>query len=154
MKTFKKFILESINFDILPNEPGTVKIPNGHIRLYHQTREENIEQIKKNGIDIQHAKGIEGPKAIYADESGFYGNPKDTYSIEFSVPKENFSSPFVIGYSVIKPENFIAIHEPWHQHARYFINNNLIEEVKNGEYDYVAKNKNYKKAIDFIRNNY
>src|SRR6266576_3969474 len=74
----------------LPLPPGTAPIPPGNVRLYHQTSEENLAAIERNGLSLANARGIEGPKAIYADEKGFYGDPKDKPTIEFSVPKERW----------------------------------------------------------------
>jgi hypothetical protein len=47
--------------EIIPRVLGTTPIPDGYIRLYHQTSEGNISSILKHGLSIKHAKGIEGP---------------------------------------------------------------------------------------------
>ena len=53
----------------LPAEPGTAPIPKDHVRLYHQTSsDKNLDSIRHTGIKLSHAKGYEGPKAVYADE--------------------------------------------------------------------------------------
>ena len=152
MKTFKEYLLESVTHhgsdDYLPPKPGTAPIPYGHVRLYHQTSLKNIPSIAKTGIIISHAKGIEGPKAVYATETPFYGEPGKTPTIEFSVPKDKFSSPFVL--KDVSPEEFVAVHLPWHQHARYFENNPRVSDnVLSGEHDDMLEDPIYGPAIRY-----
>ncbi len=116
----------------LPPEPGTTPIPSGHIRLYHQTDEKNLEKIRHNGIRLSHARGIEGPKGIYADTKGFYGKPNEHPSVEFHVSKNRWQPPFVLGD--VLPSEIIAIHYPWHSLARYVEENpDSLDMVRRGE---------------------
>jgi hypothetical protein len=117
----------------LPPEPGTRPIPPGHVRLYHQTTEANAKAIEKNGLTIAHAKGVEGPRAIYASETGFYGKPSDRPTIEFHVPRDKWQSPFVL--QDVPRSAIIARHLPWHQQARYLMargNEESLSEVRRG----------------------
>ena len=135
--------------DELPPEPGTQSIPEGHIRLYHQTDEANISNILENGISKKHAKGFEGPKAIYADPKGFYGEPGKVPSVEFSVPKEDWKPPFVLR-DEIKPSEIIAHHVPWHDRARYILDNPQTKDaVLAGKYDHLEGD--YKKAVSYVK---
>ena len=132
----------------LPAEAGTSPIPEDHVRLYHQTSEENIPSILKSGLTLSRARGIEGPKAIYADEQGFYGKPGDAPTVEFSVPKERWKPPFVMGD--VNPSDIIAHHVPWHRQARYILNHpNIVKEVMSGQHDDLTGD--YKKAVDHVK---
>ncbi len=111
-------VVEALDWDrALPPKPGTVSIPSGHVRLFHQTGEKNLNSIRHHGIQLSRAKGWEGPKAIYADPEGFYGSPERRATMEFHVPKERWAPPFVRGD--LTPDEIIAVHRPWHAHARY-----------------------------------
>jgi predicted ABC-type ATPase len=136
----------------LARAPGTAPIPAGHVRLYHQTSIENAAKIAQSGVKFSEARGIEGPKAIYADEKGFYGDPK-TYSgatVEFHVPAEQWKQPFVM--EDVAPENITAIHLPWHRHARYIENNpKVLQQVLAGEHDRLLNNPEHGPAISYIQ---
>lgn len=153
----------------LPPEPGTAPIPDGHVRLYHQTDEKNLDLIRHQGIRYDKARAIEGPAGIYADEKGFYGKPRETPTVEFSVPKDRWDRPFVVpAHSIehsadetkkrdtgVPQENIIAIHHPWHIHARYIDDDeDLRKEVINGEHDNLLHEPGYGQAIRFIKHKY
>jgi hypothetical protein len=108
---------EKFSLRDLPPEPGTQPIPKGMVRLYHQTDSESLANISKEGLSIKYAKGVEGPKAIYAGETPFYG-PADTRpTVEFFAPKNQWDAPFVL--ADVSPNQIIAAHYPWHKQARY-----------------------------------
>ena len=144
----------------LPPKPGTASIPEGHVRLYHQTTEEKLETIRQNGITVESAKGIEGPKAVYADEKGFYGDPAHVPSVEFHVPKERWDPPFVrtdsdLDNGRVAPENIVAIHYPWHARARYIEDNpKVLAAVLAGEHDDLMDDKDYARPIQYIKDKY
>jgi hypothetical protein len=141
---------------MLPSEPGSEPIPEGHVRLYHQTDELNLGSIKRHGIQLSKARGIEGPRAIYADESGFYGPPESRSTVEFHVPREQWDPPFVLSERV-PPENIIAVHKKWHSHARYAENNpEVIRQILAGDHDGLLGGKwpDYAKSIRFIKHKY
>lgn len=153
MLKFKQYINEKN--DEIPHEPGTVEIPKDHIRLYHQTPEENNDSIKKHGIMLSKALGIEGPKAIYADERGFYGKPTDRNTVEFHVHKTDWKPPFV-NVDRVPPEQIIAIHEPWHELARNLIkdDNHAVKNILSGEHDDLLNDSYYGPAIKYIKNKF
>lgn len=155
MKTFLEFITEMKYPKYhLPAEPGTTPIPDGHVRLYHQTNEKNLNSIRRNGIQLKKSKGIEGPKAIYADTKGFYGKPHDTPTVEFHVPHKDWDKPFVKRDTVHSHE-IIGIHRPWHRHARYLENDpKQIKNTLEGEHDHLLKDKEYGHAIKYIKQKY
>ena len=138
-------------FKEIPAAPGTTPIKPGNIRLYHQTTPANLKQIEdEGGIFLKHARGIEGPKAIYADEYGFYGDPDKRPSVEFQVPGDKWRVPFVL--RDVYPEDIIAFHYPWHARARYIESEpDLLEEVLAGEHDGV---EGYETAIAYLKRKY
>ena len=130
------------------------------MRLYHQTTEDNLASIERNGLELSQAKGIEGPRAIYADEQGFYGKTGTIPTVEFSVPVARWNAPFVRADSVldkgrIAPENIVAVHLPWHEHARYIESHpDVLAQTLRGENDSLTKDKEYGPAIDYIKQRY
>jgi hypothetical protein len=148
MLSFGQFIAESV----IPAKPGTEKIPDGHVRLYHQSSDANIAKIKKHGIKLSHAKGIEGPKGVWANEHGFYGKPGDKPTVEFHVPKHEWDGSGVIRRD-IHPHEIIAAHHPWHRHARYMLDNPAVKaKVENGEHDKLRTMSNdHRRAIDHVK---
>ena len=149
---YAEVIREAIDWR-LPPAPGTAPIPDGDVRLYHQTSEANLGSIKHNGIQLRHARGFEGPKAIYADERGFYGKPGDLATVEFHVPRERWDRPFVVGD--VAPEEIIAVHRPWHRSARYIERNpKLIADILAGKRDDLLDDHQYGKPIRYIKHKY
>ena len=140
----------------VPPPPGESPIPEGNVRLYHQTAASNIPSILKNGITFENAKGIEGPKAIYADEKGFYGKPGKVPTIEFSIPKERWTHPpFVLGD--VKPSEIVAAHLPWHETVRYLEGfRDQIKRTLQGEHDELmdGSGSNEDKAVRYIKQKY
>lgn len=155
MQTIRQWItlVEAMHWE-LPPKPGTAPIPDGHVRLYHQTDESHLGSIKHHGIQISHARGIEGPSAIYADTKGFYGKPQDVPTVEFHVPKERWDPPFVLG-DTVEPSNIIGIHRPWHRTARYIEDNpDVRQNVLAGEHDNLLNDRQYGKAIRYVKHKY
>ena len=139
-----------VEAESIPAAPGTTPIKEGHVRLYHQTDGDNLQEIEKHGLLLKHAKGIEGPRAIYAGETPFYGKATHTPTLEFQVPKDQWQPPFVL--RDVKPEDFIAAHYPWHRHARYLEKNNMVANVLSGKYDKVGEDET--KAVNYLKRKY
>ncbi len=132
----------------LPPLPGTSPIKSGWVRLYHQTDADSLKSIEKTGLTLDHAKGIEGPKAIYASESGFYGEPDKVPTLEFKVERKMWDSPFVL--RDVSTKDIIAAHYPWHNRARYILSHpETMKEVMAGEHDDLQGD--YKDAIQFVK---
>lgn len=157
MLSVKQFIKESVDLK-LPPKPGTAPIPEGHVRLYHQTVESSLPTIEKEGIKLSKARGIEGPKGIWASKpnkngEGFYGHPKNEPTVEFSVPEEEWKKSFPALQRDIEPHEIIGVHYPWHNIVRYMHKNNMIDGVKKGEHDHLLKHPDWDdaKAIQHIK---
>jgi len=153
MKNFKEYIFELRKPKWkIPKSPGTESLKKGHVRLYHQTGKSNLSNIRRKGIESR--QPTEGPKGIYADEKGFYGDPKETPTAEFSVKKDNFSFPFV-HQDKVKAKRIIATHKDWHETVRYIQNNKgMVERVLAGKFDNLmdgTMGEKYSKAIRFIK---
>lgn len=151
----KEELNESVNVpgsnNTLPPEPGSTPIPNGTVRLYHQTDEKNLESIASNGLNIQYARGIEGPRAIYASKTGFYGKPEKTPTVEFYIDIDKWDDPFVL--QDVPTEQIIAVHYPWHKQARYILDHqDTLKNTLNGEFDDLGGD--YAKAVDYVKTVY
>jgi hypothetical protein len=150
MKSFQMFLKEMVKLHNLP-EPGETPIPKDHVRLYHQTSAENLDKIREHGIQLGHARGIEGPKGVWASEQGFYGNPSERPTAEFHIPKHEWDGSGVIRRS-IQPHEIIAAHYPWHRHARYMVSHpEVLAAVKNGEHDNLREYPDHRAAIDYVK---
>ncbi len=139
--------------DVLPEPPGTSPIPEGSVRLYHQTIEDNLPSIQKEGLIA--GKGVGAatgdPTSVYASEKGFYGPPGSRPTVEFQVPKERVGANGTVSGSVL-PENIIAMHLPWHDLARAIEKDPaLIRKAVGG---FLDLGKEDKPAIDYIKEKY
>jgi len=137
----------------LPAEFGTQPIPDGYVRLYHQTDTESLDKIAKEGLSIKYAKGIEGPRAIYAGETPFYGPVETRPTLEFVVPKDQWDAPFVL--QDVQPNQIIAAHYPWHRRVRYLEdadNQDVLQKALAGEFDNLEGD--YKLAVEYVKDKY
>lgn len=150
MKSLRAHILEALRWR-LPPAPGTAPIPHDHVRLYHQTHADNLGSIKRHGIRLANAKGVEGPKGIYADDRGFYGAPDRNHTVEFHVHKSRWDRPFVRGGDV-HPHSIVAVHKPWHAHARYADKNpDVRDSIRRGDHDDLLGDKEHGRAVRFVK---
>lgn len=141
-------LLEDVADNTLPSEPGTEPIPQGTVRLYHQTDAAALQSIVKNGLTLANARGIEGPKAIYASETGFYGKPGTRPTLEFYVDQKYWDDPFVL--QDIPPTQMIAAHLPWHSKARYIETHPDVKQaVLAGKHDDLKGD--YAPAVAYIK---
>ena len=125
---------------VLPGEPLTKDIPDGHIRLVHQSPAE-AEEFLGSGINLDKARAIEGPRGVYAVEpeagKGFYGEIEgfDGSTVEFSIPLEEWEEVKggPLGRS-IKPDEILDVHEPWHFRARYMLEEpEVMQDIRSGK---------------------
>jgi hypothetical protein len=141
----------------VPAEPGSTPTPEGKVKLYHQTGEKSLNSIRRTGIQLSKARGIEGPKAIYAappdsKNHGFYGDATHIPTAEFHVDKSDWDKPFVRKDSV--PPEDITAHKEWHASVRYIDSDpQARKEVESGEHDDLMKWKGTKeaRAVRFVK---
>lgn len=158
----------------VPAAPGSSEIPAGHVRLYHYTgvsgqsdldRFEAAEALRRNGIDIRHAKGNSygEPNVVWASTQR--PDPGKVYA-EFSVPvddprwkigrpdagvsaavyqDQNHDSYF---NDSIRPDELIAVHEPWHERYRYLQRSPaMLARARAGEFDHLIGDNIYGPAV-------
>lgn len=134
----------------IPAYPGTTPVPDGFVRLYHQTEKDAAEAIGREGLLHSKAKGIEGPRSIYADEKGFYGSPTDRPTVEFFAKKDKWDAPFVL--EDIPPNQILGVHLPWHERARYMLdkdNKQTLDSALSGQFDNL--DGDYAEAVKYVK---
>ena len=151
----------------VPPEPGTAPIPPNHVRLYHYTRNEASDMakhqaamvIKTQGIDISKARGSTygEPNAVWASRS-MPGEYKVFAEFSMATDDPRWAPPWGHGRvpseggdcyftSSIRPEEIIAVHEPWHHQYRYLVENGMVEKCQRGEFDHLLKTPGYGPAV-------
>ncbi len=167
----KILVAEAVDWtkEEVPPEPGTIKIPPNHVRLYHyindiptnpdpdEGRHQAAIMLKTRGLDIAKAKGSNygEPNVVWAsvhmpDKGKVFAEfSVDVHDPRFAYPWGKGTAPRGDCYFTdsIQPQEILAIHEPWHRHYRYLVKNNLIDACKNGEYDYVLNTPEYAPAV-------
>ncbi|MCK9428529.1 MAG: hypothetical protein M0R17_00780 [Candidatus Omnitrophica bacterium] len=150
---FNNYLYESI--DNLPFPPkGSIPIPSGYTRMYHQTDPAKVPSILKDGLQISKSRGklVGDPVGIWASDNpkGFYGDSSHLDTIEFKIPTVEYNQ--LLGHSLIErdvpPEDILAVHSDWQNTVNYMVKNNMIDQVKNGDFDYLM-NKEYEHASDY-----
>jgi ribosomal protein S18 acetylase RimI-like enzyme/8-oxo-dGTP pyrophosphatase MutT (NUDIX family) len=134
--------------DKLPPEPGTTPIPAGAIRCFHYTDPKNLDSIRQHGLLKSKGRGDDlsysGPSAgvwastttpRYEDLSQrpyveFYAMPNElSHNAAYPRPEEDGTAwgaareHYVIMAGDVPPDHILAIHEPWHLHAKYYLEN-------------------------------
>ena len=109
-----------INYFDLNNvvEPASLPIKDGNVRLYHQTDKDNFDNIKGDGsIKLNRSTGKEfsEPTAIWgkvvnAGDNGFYGSPKERYTIEYQIPRNEVDAGRVS--RDVESDEILAYHDP------------------------------------------
>lgn len=136
----------------VPAAPGSQPIPADHVRLYHQTHKPKLSNIRRSGI--QPGQPVEGPRGIYADTRGFYGDPRYTPSVEFHVHKDEWRPPFV-HRDQVERDKILATHKDWHETVRYIdADPQLRKEVEDGLHDDLmkpGKSDKFAKAVRFVK---
>lgn len=161
MKSFKQYLeeMKKPRWEV-PAEPGTTPIPDDHVRLYHQTSDSAISNIRRKGLEPRQPR--EGPRGIYASKPdskgrGFYDHPENKPTIEFSVPKDDYKYPPFVAQDKVEPSSIIAGHKPWHRTVRYIDSDpEQRKAIENGEADHLLNDPILKgdptvTAIRFIK---
>lgn len=144
----------------VPKAPGTEPIPAGMMRRFHVTGLSNIDSIREKGLTMQAAKGIEGPRAVYSwpdlKSAEQYGANVNAL-VEFWTHPSDFDSNPVATLNPVKPEQIVAIHEPWHRTYRYIAEEpDALKATLAGEHDALAKDdpEHHGKAIAAIKRDF
>ena len=116
-----------ISNEKIPFFIGTSPIPNGMMRRFHVTSSNKENSILHEGLQPMHC--VEGPKGVYSfsKESdaidyagGFVGYFSEAIIVEFFDNPKAFKLFAQIG-GYVPPSNIIAIHHPWHELVRDYI---------------------------------
>jgi hypothetical protein len=167
MKFREWLVLENAGVTV-PEDPGTTPVPPGHVRLYHYTKISNpeaAEALRQNGLDISQARGSTygEPNVVWAssrtpERSKVFAE----FSISADDPRwaegkpEPGSDPREYerrGWDCyfrdsIRPDEIIAVHEPWHWQYRYLKKNpGLWDELESGEFDRLLNDAEYGPAV-------
>lgn len=135
----------------LPAKPGEAPIPEGHERYFHQTDPSNVPSIREHGLLWDKGRGIEGPKGVWISHEPFYQNATNSAMVELHLPHDPRRGR-IASVGDIKPDNFVAIHEPWHDHARYMLNDpDVKQRVQSGEHDDLLDDPHYGPAIRHVK---
>ena len=136
----------------VPNGTGVLPLPPGHIRLYHYTNADP-EVIRKEGLKLSMAKGntYGEPNMVWASSVPMtesknvveFSTQSDDPSMVLEKPRKEqtpddwMSGNHHVGFNRdIKPDEILAIHEPWHKVYRYIKNNHrIINDVVAGQLD-------------------
>ena len=152
----------------VPPEPGTTPIPPNHVRLFHYTKVEGAsddqkhqaaELLRSNGLDIKMAKGnsygepnvvwasrqMPSQHRVFAEFSIDAQDPRwGPYWRNGNIPREEGDCFFT---DSIRPEEIIAVYEPWHHRYNYMLQSGLIEKAKAGEFDRILDTQEYGPAV-------
>jgi len=145
----------------IPAEPGSTPIGKDEVRFYHYTLPENLESIKTNGLQVTSARGetYGEPNLVWGSTSkqGYDFNSQTI--VEYKLPIEELRSFLVAGspgqntsaeeltagnHNIgvpfdVKPENIIAIHEPWQSTYRYIKgSDSSMQSALNGDFDHLT----------------
>lgn len=138
----------------VPAPFGTKPVPEGHVLVNHYTSDEAVADIKANGLRMEKAHesfargGTEFP-SIFATA----GQPKtslirDRPVVEAHIPNEDLDigrgtpaadlqarSSTVTTNKDVSPDKIVAVHEPWHEHYRNFMDPDRETSVMRGNHD-------------------
>jgi hypothetical protein len=122
---------------------------------------ETVDSIKQFGLLMELSRGsaVGEPDAIWASPD--MPSPDRTF-VEFTVPPDDqrvaagglvgSHGPSDVAFSSdIKPEEIIAVHEPWHEKHRYLSEEPYRQSTLDGEYDGLSETSDYGPAIEAIK---
>lgn len=136
MRSFHSFLRETAQArDVVPPLPGKAPIPSGTVRRFHVTRA-HPDVIRREGLRMSAAKGIEGPRAIYGwnnyKDAYHYSGGGDAPIVEYYITKQDAEYHPVAVQHDIPPQQIVAIHEKWHDIYRYAVAEHLTPEDLKG----------------------
>jgi hypothetical protein len=154
----------------VPPEPGTIPIPSNHFRLYTYTKfagfgddqnHEAANSLREVGLDIGMAKGhtYGEPDAVWASTAmPHHGKVFAEFSVADDDPRFSYGMRPDPGWKdrnidvsfkdSIRPDEILAVHEPWHWRYRYLMeNDDLVEQARKGELDDLLDEQEYGPAV-------
>lgn len=139
----------------VPLPPGTAPIPRGMVRRFHVSPAENIPTIEREGLTMEHAKGIEGPLAIYSwttvkDAVEYGGLGRQACIVEFWDDPRHYDANPVATTTDVPPSRIVAIHQGWHEFYRGFASGRLDGSAQQRARTMpdIPENAKFKRAID------
>lgn len=178
---FREWLLNESDFALVgevPAEPGTVPVPPNHVRLYHYTQVEGIDDeqkfqaaqlLRQNGLDIKKAKGASygEPNVIWASsQMPQHGKVFAEFSIAMDDPRWAQGKPDegmspqeyesqkwdCYFFDSILPNEIIAVHEPWHERYRYLMQTpEALQATIAGEHDRLMNHREYGPAVRRVK---
>ena len=144
----------------LPPALGEAPLPDGYVRMYHQTPSANLPSIREEGLLWDRGRGFEGPKGVWISDKPFYESSPNLATIEIAIPAEDREQMGrIASIGDIPPEQFLTINEEWHDRVRQIVQEQrYMDALANGEYDDVLEDEGLVndpsvRAIRYIRDN-
>lgn len=144
----------------LPPALGEAPLPDGFVRMYHQTPSANLPSIREEGLLWDRGRGFEGPKGVWISDKPFYESSPNLATIEIAIPAEDREQMGrIASIGDIPPEQFLTINEEWHDRVRQIVQEQrYMDALANGEYDDILEDESLAddpsvRAIRYIRDN-
>ena len=133
------------------SKPGEAPIPEGKVRRFHYTSPEAVPSIHEKGIQSAYSTGVanQEPVAVWStpDFPG-YGKPV----VEFWDDPAHYERHPYARMGDVPPEQIVATHESWHEHARYIDEDpQLKADTLAGKHDNLLNDTDYGPAIKYIK---
>jgi tRNA nucleotidyltransferase/poly(A) polymerase len=164
----------------IPPEPGSTPIPDGHVRLWHYT-EGDPEAVRQQGLLMNRAKGENygEPNQIWASARPpeFMTHNVVEFHVPVNDPRWNFGKyePYINygeGYQMpqdygrylhdrgahvtflgdIRPDEIVAVHEPWHHHYHYLMSHHGDPSGDPSQFDFLKDDRHYGPALEAWKN--
>ena len=138
-------------------DPASIPINNNNVRLYHQTDLDNFENIKnEQKISISKSSGelnnepivIWGKIVKDKNDNGFYGSPKERFTIEYQIPYNEVNKGTGGVSRDITSNEIIAYHDPRLFNVKEVVDNYLNEMLENLDF-FMTFNKSWPTNIEY-----
>lgn len=155
-----------------PVEPGTRPIPAGHVRIYHYSSAP-ADKLRNEGLLFGSARGESYGEPNFVWGSTYQPDLTTHNVVEFHVPVEDLSrslnypdkdadlNEWMKGHHHVglkrdvRPEEILAVHEPWHDKYLYAKNDpDILRATLAGEHDHLLGApgyEDYARAIERLK---
>ncbi len=147
----------------LPPALGEAPLPDGYARMYHMAPVADLNEILKNGLQVDKANDREGVRGVWISDQPYFDDRTGRAIIELKIPQDLRDRIGAINAidSDIPPEEFLTVNEEWHDRVRQLVQDKRsMDELVNGEYDAVidsedelTRNDPSVVALRYIRDN-